>query len=241
MDAAPHLLLVEDDPEINVLVARAMREHGYRVSIATNGKTLDRAMSDSRPDLILLDLMLPGESGLAICRRLRAVSTVPIVILTALGAETDRVVGLEMGADDYLSKPFSIRELLARVRAVLRRSRLSDLPDRQTAIFSFDNWRLNLNKRQLRGPDGSQLALTSGEFTILSVFCQHPGRVLSREQLLDLAHGRSASLFDRSIDIQVSRLRRKIEADPKAPTMIVTVRNGGYMFTPTVTSPDDVS
>ena len=236
MDASSHLLMVEDDADISVMVSRMMTEHGFRVSLAANGRTLDRVMSESRIDLVLLDLMLPGEDGLAICRRLRSVSTVPIIILTALGAEADRVVGLEMGADDYLTKPFSTRELLARVRAVLRRSKLTEIPARQTAVFVFDNWRLNLRTRQLRSPDGSQVPLTSVEFNILTVFCQHSGRLLSREQLLDLAHSRSPSLFDRSIDVQVSRLRRKLEPDPKDPTMIITVRNGGYMFMPAVTS-----
>ena len=236
MDPSSHLLIVEDDGDISAMVSHFMREHGFRVSRAANGKALDRVMADSKIDLVLLDLMLPGEDGLAICRRLRTVSTVPIVMLTALGAEADRVLGLELGADDYLTKPFSTRELLARVRAVLRRSRLSDVSTRQTAVFTFDGWHLGLGLRQLRSPDGSRVPLTSVEFNVLTVFCQHPGRILSREQLLDLAHGRSASLFDRSIDVQVSRLRRKVEPDPREPTMIITVRNGGYMFTPAVVS-----
>ena len=234
MDPSSHLLLVEDDNDISAMVSHFMKEHGYRVSRAANGRALDRVMADSRIDLILLDLMLPGEDGLSICRRLRTASTVPIVMLTALGAEADRVLGLELGADDYLTKPFSTRELLARVRAVLRRSRLSDISSRQTAIYTFDNWRLRLGQRQLHAPDGSRVPLTSVEFNVLAIFCQHPGRVLTRDQLLDLAHGRSATLFDRSIDVQVSRLRRKIEPDPRSPTLIITVRNGGYMFTPAV-------
>jgi two-component system OmpR family response regulator len=239
MDASPHLLLIEDDSDISFMVSRFMMEHGFRVSVAANGRALNRMMSANRIDLVLLDLMLPGEYGLAICRRLRMVSNVPIIMLTALGAEADRIIGLEMGADDYLPKPFSTRELLARVRAVLRRSRLSDIPQRLTTVFTFDRWRLNLSTRQLHSPDGSQVPLTSVEFNILTVFCQHPGQILSREQLLDLAHGRSPSLFDRSIDVQVSRLRRKIEPDPKDPTILITVRNGGYLFTPSVRTFDD--
>ncbi len=238
MENTSHLLLIEDDAEIGRMVSRFMREHGFRVSLASNGKAVDRIMAENKIDLVLLDLMLPGEDGLSICRRLRMVSTVPIIIITALGAEADRVVGLEVGADDYVTKPFSTRELLARVRAVLRRSRLFGIAERQTAVFMFDGWRLSLATRQLQTPDGLQVPLTSAEFNVLNVFCQHAGRVLTREQLLDLAHGRSAVPFDRSVDIQISRLRRKIEPDPKDPTLILTVRNNGYMFTPAVSSGD---
>jgi two-component system, OmpR family, response regulator len=236
MVPSPHLLLLEDDSEISAMVARFMRDHGFRVSLAANGKAFDRLMSECKIDMLILDLMLPGEDGLSICRRVRATSNVPVIILTALGAEADRVVGLEMGADDYLTKPFSTRELLARVRSVLRRTRTFGIPDRQSTVLMFDKWHLSLGSRQLRSPDGLLIPLTTTEFDLLAVFCQHPGRVLSREQLLDLAHGRSASVFDRSVDVQVSRLRRKIEADAADPVIIITVRNGGYMFTPDVTS-----
>jgi two-component system OmpR family response regulator len=236
MDPSPHLLILEDDAEISGMIARLMRDHGFRVSLATDGKALNRAMAESRIDLVLLDLMLPGEDGLSICRRMRLSSNVPIIMLTALGAESDRVVGLEMGADDYLTKPFSTRELLARVRSVLRRTRTFEIAEKQTTVLLFDNWRLSLALRQLRSPDGWLVPLTTTEFDLLTTFCWHAGRVISREQLLDLAHGRSASLFDRSIDVQVSRLRRKIEADIADPALIITVRNGGYMFTPAVTS-----
>jgi two-component system OmpR family response regulator len=235
MDTSPHLLLVEDDPEISVMLARFLMDHGFRVSRAEDGRALDRILAASKIDLVVLDLMLPGEDGLSICRRLRAASGVPILMLSALGTETDRVVGLEMGADDYLPKPFSSRELLARVRAVLRRGQiLIDEAARDVDGFCFDGWRLDLLTRQLTSPDGLRLPLTSGEFNLLAVFCRHARRVLSRDQLLDLVHGRSATLFDRSIDIQVSRLRRKIEADPKDPLLIKTVRYGGYVFTPGV-------
>jgi two-component system OmpR family response regulator len=237
MDPSPHLLVIEDDPEISGMIARFMLEHGFRVSRAPDGKVADRVLHESKIDLILLDLMLPGEHGLSICRRLRATSLVPIVMLTALGAETDRVVGLEMGADDYLAKPFSTRELLARVRAVLRRGGLAPAVPATgaTTSYSFDGWCLDIALRQLTSPDGVRLPMTTGEFNMLAVFCRHARRVLSREQLLDLVHGRAAIIFDRSIDIQVSRLRRKIEPDPKDPTMIKTIRYGGYMFTPAVT------
>jgi two-component system OmpR family response regulator len=235
MEPSPHLLLVEDDADISGMLSRFMLDHGFRVSRAEDGRAADRVLATSKIDLIVLDVMLPGEDGLSICRRLRIGSSVPILMLSALGTETDRVVGLEMGADDYLPKPFSTRELLARVRAVLRRGQTigEDAP-RDTDGFSFDGWKLDLLTRQLTSPDGLRLPLTSGEFNLLAVFCRHARRVLSRDQLLDLVHGRAATLFDRSIDIQVSRLRRKIEADPKDPTLIKTVRFGGYMFTPGV-------
>jgi two-component system OmpR family response regulator len=236
MEPSPHLLLVEDDPEISGMLSRFMLDHGFRVSRAEDGRAADRVLASSKIDLVVLDLMLPGEDGLSICRRLRAASTVPILMLSALGTETDRVVGLEMGADDYLPKPFSTRELLARVRAVLRRGHLvADESSRETDGFWFDGWKLDLATRQLTSPDGLRLPLTSGEFNLLAVFCRHARKVLSRDQLLDLVHGRAANLFDRSIDIQVSRLRRKIESDPKDPLLIKTVRFGGYMFTPGVT------
>jgi two-component system OmpR family response regulator len=235
MEASPHLLLVEDDAEISGMLSRFMLDHGFRVSRAEDGRAADRVLASSKIDLIVLDVMLPGEDGLSICRRLRTGSSVPILMLSAMGTETDRVVGLEMGADDYLPKPFSTRELLARVRAVLRRGQL--IPDEAPGDaegFRFDGWKLDLLARQLTSPDGLRLPLTSGEFNLLAVFCRHARRVLSRDQLLDLVHGRAATLFDRSIDIQVSRLRRKIEADPKDPTLIKTVRFGGYMFTAAV-------
>ena len=235
METQPHIALVEDDPEIGTMLARFLGEHGFRVSRASDGRGLDRIMAGSPVDLVVLDIMLPGEDGLAICRRLRGKSAVPIVMLTALGTETDRIVGLEMGADDYLPKPFSPRELLARIRAVLRRGQLSELAHSEKPVtMIFEGWRLDTATRQLFDPNNVRVPLTSGEFSMLVVFCQHSRKVLSREQLLDLLHGRAAAVFDRSIDIQVSRLRRKIEPDPKEPTFIKTVRYGGYTFTPKV-------
>ncbi|HVY17221.1 MAG TPA: response regulator [Rhodopila sp.] len=231
MHADTHLLLIEDDAEISSMVSRFMGNYGYRVSVAEDGRSFDGMMAGGRVDLVLLDLMLPGENGLSLCRRIRAASKVPIIMLTALGSEADRVVGLEVGADDYLTKPFSSRELLARVRAVLRRSAWLDSRIHRHSTLTFDGWALDLGLRKLRSPDGLHVSLTTTEFNILSVFCQHAGKVLSREQILDQAYGRVPASLGRSIDLQISRLRRKIEADPKNPTMIITVRQGGYIFT----------
>ena len=181
---------------------------------------------------------LPGEDGLSICRRLRGKSTVPIIMVTGRGTETDRIVGLELGADDYLPKPFNPRELVARVRAVMRRSAGGEMPPAQAPqTLVFEGWRLDMARRQLFAPDGAPRSLTSGEFNILSIFCQNPRKVLSRDDLLDLLHGRAAAVFDRSIDVQISRLRRKIETNLKDPSFIKTVRYGGYFFTPLVTRP----
>ena len=234
-DPSPHILVVDDDREIRDLTARFLRKHGFRVDDAANGKEMDSHLTDGSFDLIVLDLMMPGEDGLSICRRLRVDTAISIIMLTALGEETDRIVGLEMGADDYLPKPFNPRELLARIKAVLRRGGdfRSPLPasGRQ---FIFENWTLDLAKRELRDPAGALVSLTAGEFDLLVSLAERPQRVLSRDALLDLTRGREAGAFDRSVDVQLSRLRRKIEADPKEPTLIKTVRGGGYMFTATV-------
>jgi two-component system OmpR family response regulator len=243
MDKQPHLLVVDDDREIRTLISQFLTKHGYRVSSAANGAEMMQTLNTSRIDLIVLDLMMPGEDGLSLCRRLRAQSgpsgAIPIIMLTAMGEETDRIVGLEMGADDYLPKPFNPRELLARAKAVLRRS--TGLPVGTTAEpgqnrgLTFEGWRLDIAKRELWSPDNVLVQLSAGEFDLLVAFVEHPQRILTRDQLLDLARGRSAMPFDRSIDVQVSRLRRKIEPDPKEPTIIKTVRSGGYIFTPAVT------
>jgi two-component system OmpR family response regulator len=236
MDASPHILIVDDDREIRDLLARFLDKHGLRVTTAADGREMHRVLDGSRIDLIVLDLMLPGEDGLTLCRNLRAKSAVPIIMLTAMGEETDRIVGLEMGADDYLAKPFNPRELLARVKAVLRRAeqRPAAGPVEGGAVLEFAGWTLDLDRRELQRPDGVMVPLSGGEYELLAAFATHPGRVLSRDQLLDLARGREAQPFDRSIDVQVSRLRRKIEADPQEPALIKTVRNGGYTFTPSV-------
>jgi two-component system, OmpR family, response regulator len=233
MEQSPHILFVEDDAEIRTLVANLLRDNGFRAAVARDGREMDRALESSAVDLLILDIMLPKEDGLAICRRLRASSNLPIIMLTARGSEVERVVGLEMGADDYLTKPFGTHELLARIRAVLRRAKLVARapPDRRQTVLMFAGWKLDLGSRRLHAADGTRVPLTGGEYELLVAFCEHPNRVLTREQLLDLTRARAAAPFDRSIDIQVSRLRRKIEADPKDPTLIQTVRAGGYIFT----------
>jgi len=236
MNDRPHILVVDDHRELRELLARFMAEHGLRVTTAPDGKGMRKVLEQSQVDLVILDLMLPGEDGLELCRELRATSNTPVLMLTAMGEETDRIVGLEMGADDYVAKPFSARELLARVRAVLRRAQ--SLPERGSPpkenAVTFENWRFDLARRELEAGDGTVLPLSTGEYNLLVTFVQHPGRVLNRDQLLDLTQGRTAAPLDRSIDTQVSRLRRKIEQDPKDPKIIKTVWGGGYVFTPTV-------
>ncbi len=239
MSRSPHLLIVDDDAEIRDLLARFLKKHGYRVDTAADGRAMMKQLEAGRFDLVVLDLMLPGEDGLSLCRRLRATSRLPIIMLTALGEETDRIVGLEMGADDYLAKPFNPRELLARIKAVLRRADGTPVVDDADGgrVLVFEGWRLDLTRRELRTADGVLTPLTGGELDLLAAFAEHPRRVLSRDQLLDLTKGRSALPFDRAIDVQISRLRRRIEADPKAPAIIKTVRGGGYIFACDVTRP----
>lgn len=235
MSGAAHILVVDDDREIRDLLSRFLARHGYRVTTASDGRAMQKVLADASIDLVILDVMLPGEDGLSLCRGLRAFSSVPIVMLTAVGEDVDRIVGLEMGADDYVPKPFNPRELLARIRAVLRRAGgagggLSGSRRAEAAVLTFRSWRLDLDRRELTAPDGTLVPLSGGEFGLLAALALHPQRVLSRDQLLDLARGRGANAFDRSIDVQISRLRRKIEEDPRAPALIKTVRGGGYMF-----------
>ena len=236
MKDGPHILVVDDDREIRDLLARFLRMHGYRIETAGDGREMFAALGAGNFDLIVLDLMLPGEDGLSLCRRVRADSNLPIIMLTAAGEDADRIVGLELGADDYLGKPFNPRELLARIRAVLRRA--TDVVRRPEGNLSkcleFQGWNLDAARRCLQAPDGAPVGMTAGEFGLLLAFLEHPGRVLTRDQLLDLTRGREAGPFDRSVDVQVSRLRRKIEADPKRPALIKTVRSGGYVFAGTV-------
>jgi len=234
MARQPHILLVDDDREIRSLLIPFLQEHGFRVTPAADGKGLLAALKAGRFDLVILDLMLPGEDGLSLCRRIRQDTNLPILMLTALSGEADRVLGLELGADDYLTKPFSPRELVARIKAILRRGQPDAGHNDRPHSYLFEGWTVEIARRQLRAEDGTLLTLTSGEFDLLLAFVEHPQRVLSREQLLDLARGRSSQLFDRSIDVQVSRLRRKIERDPNMPSLIKTVRSGGYIFTPEV-------
>jgi two-component system OmpR family response regulator len=235
MATAPHILVVDDHREIRELVTRALVKEGFRVSGAADGRAMHKALADGRFDLILLDLMLPGEDGLSLCRSLRAKSDIPIIMLTAKGDEIDRVIGLEMGADDYLPKPFGSRELIARIRAVLRRRRPAE-PQPKPAQYRFDRWRLDTAARELIGEDGMTVPLSTGEYDLLIAFVERPQRVLSREQLLDLARGRAAANFDRAIDTQVSRLRRKIERNPADPKIIKTVWGGGYTFAAAVSA-----
>ena len=233
---SPHLLIVDDDREIRSLLSGFFTRHGFRVSTAEDGRSMRQVLGGSKIDLVVLDLMLPGEDGLSLCRQVRGDSRTPIIMLTAMGEEVDRILGLEMGADDYMPKPFSPRELLARVKAVLRRSGAAIEEDAAAAPanLAFEGWRLNVARRQLHSPDDVLVQLSAGEFDLLVAFAEHPQRVLTRDQLLDLTRGRLAGPFDRSVDVQVSRLRRKIEPDPKDPTLIKTVRSGGYIFTPAV-------
>lgn len=230
----PHVLVVEDDRDTRLLVARFLREGGLRVTAVRDGREMWETLENSTVDLILLDVMLPGATGLDLCRTIRQRSSVPIIMLTARGSETDRVVGLELGADDYIAKPFSPPELLARVRAVLRRSTgLMPVDEgRRTRRITFEKWALDIARRELLDPNGAVVDLSTAEFDLLLAFVEHPQRVLSRDQLLELSRQRVGDVFDRSIDVLVSRLRRKLEADPLQPGLIKTVRNMGYLFVP---------
>jgi two-component system OmpR family response regulator len=231
----PHILLVEDDAEISRTLSESLSECGFAVTCVNSGSAMDGAMRAHTFDLVLLDIMLPGEDGLSICRRIRAYSAIPIIMLTALTEEIERVVGLELGADDYVGKPFSARELIARIRALLRRSAAAQqdglAPARQ---MEFEGWIIDPSARQLRNPRGAQVPLTSAEFDLLFALCRNPNRVLSREQLLGLTHSGLAGPVERSVDVHISRIRLKIERDAHKPVLIKTVRLGGYIFTPAV-------
>ena len=231
-----HLLVVDDDREIRDLLGRFLRRRGFRVTAARDGREMRQALDGWNIDLIILDLMLPGEDGLSLCRQLRANSAIPIIMLTARGEETERIVGLEMGADDYMPKPFNPHELLARIKAVLRRAGNTSDQERPAGgtIARFDGWELDIAQRRLVSPHGITVELSAGEYSLLVAFVEHPQRVLNRDQLLDLSRGRESIPFDRSIDVQVGRLRRKIEPSPKEPETIKTVRGQGYVFTPAV-------
>ena len=234
---SPHILVVDDHSEIRDLLKRFLEQHGMRVSCARDGKEMKRLLDEREFDLLVLDLMMPGEDGLTLCRELRVKSRLPIIMLTAMGEETDRIIGLEMGADDYLAKPFNPRELLARIKAVMRRTQaeIQPVPETLTRDLRFDRWLLDVNRRELVDEDGVGLSLSTAEFDLLKVFLERPQRVLSRDQLLDLARGREAVAFDRAIDTLVSRLRRKLERDPKNPELIKTIWGGGYLFAADVT------
>ncbi|EAQ23372.1 response regulator [Roseovarius sp. 217] len=230
MNEPPHILVVDDHREIRDAVTRYLEKNGMRATSARDAVDMDAKLANGKYDLIVLDVMMPGEDGLSVCRRLSASGSVPILMLTALGEETDRIVGLEIGADDYLAKPFNPRELVARIKAILRRSTKAEpyagtLSGRRIA---FAHWIIDTDSRVLSNEDGEQIDLTSAEFKLLTVLLERPRFVLSRDQLLDLTAGRAASVFDRTIDNQISRLRRKIELDPSRPRIVTTVRGGGY-------------
>jgi two-component system OmpR family response regulator len=234
-EAGARILIVDDDPGIRDVVSEFLARHGYQVETAADGKAMDQALGRGTFDLMVLDVMMPGEDGLGICRRISAQPGGPaIIMMSAMGEETDRIVGLELGADDYVPKPCNPRELLARIRAVLRRRRepVGDQPI--GAACEFAGWRLDLVRRELRSPQGVVVNLSSGEFSLLRAFVEHPQRVLTRDQLLDFARGRDSDAYDRAIDVQISRLRRKLD-DNADGELIRTIRSEGYMFSPKVT------
>ena len=232
MDATPHILVVDDQRDIREPLARYLENHGLRVSLAPGAGEAREFLRRSAVDLVILDIMMPGEDGLSLCRHLRESANMPVILLTAMAEDADRIVGLEVGADDYVVKPFNPRELLARVKAVLRRA--TSLPHAKQAStdqrLSFDRWTFDLGRREIIGADGVSVPLSTAEFRLLSALVQRPRMVLTRDQLLDLTSGREAQPFDRSIDNQISRLRRKIERDPRSPELIKTAWGDGYTF-----------
>ncbi|WP_198117940.1 response regulator [Massilia rhizosphaerae] len=237
MDTSSTILIVDDDRDIRSLLADYLEANGYRALAAADGPAMWKILDESRPDLIVLDLNLPGDDGLTLCRKLRAHSTMPVIMLTARSEPLDRILGLEMGADDYLPKPFEPRELLARIRSVLRRSHAMPPNSQAENVqqMKFSGWTLDLTARHLVNPQGVVIMLSGAEFRLLRVFLEHPNRVLNRDQLLNLTQGRDADPFDRSIDIQISRLRQKLGEDARMPQIIKTVRNGGYVLAGQVT------
>jgi DNA-binding response OmpR family regulator len=231
--ACPHVLAVDDDPQIRALLADYLGANEMRVTAVASSRELDDAMARDTVDLVVLDVRLQGEDGMQIARRLRERSAIPILMLTGRVEEADRVMGLELGADDYLTKPFSTRELLARIRALLRRAQAqASVADAMARVraYRFAGWELNVGLRRLKHPDGHAVDLTNGEFSLLAAFLASPQRTLSRDQLLELSRLHNAEVYDRSIDVQILRLRRKIEADPAEPRFIVTQRGAGYVF-----------
>jgi two-component system OmpR family response regulator len=245
MSEPVHVLVVDDEPRIRAMLRRYLVGEGLRVSDAADGTAMRGMLEREAIDLVLLDLMMPGEDGLALARYIRQRSEIPIIMLTGKGDLIDRVVGLEAGADDYIAKPFELREVLARIRTVMRRAAPRSAPAAPertrggdgdaNQILVFQGWRLDLIRRELRQPTGEFVSLTAGEFELLRVFANHPNRVLSRTQLMDLIKGREWAAYDRAVDTQVGRLRKKLEPDPSNPALIKTVRGGGYVFATSVT------
>ncbi len=235
METTPCILIVDDNREIRDLLARYLEKNGMRARVAEDARAARQMIKDWKIDLMVLDIMMPGEDGLSLCRQLRSDGKLPIIFLTAMDEETDRIVGLEMGADDYIAKPFNPRELLARIKAVLRRYNMlppGEVDDGKAAsVLHFGKWKLDNAKRHLVDENGVVIPLSTAEFRLLTAFVSHPGVVLSRDRLLDITQGREAGPYDRAIDNQISRLRRKIEDNPKDPQLIKTVWGGGYTFT----------
>ncbi|OIQ94730.1 transcriptional regulatory protein OmpR [mine drainage metagenome] len=238
MDNQGHILVVDDDAEIRILVAEYLTLNGYRVSVAQDGVQLRGALAAERPDLIVLDLMLPGEDGLSLCRDLRARSNLPVIMLTARREEIDRIIGIEMGADDYLVKPFNPRELLARIKSILRRARVLPEARSEPRRLRFAGWTLDCTARQLIDAQGLIVPLSGAQYRLLAAFLNHPKRVLDRDQLMSLTLARETTPFDRSIDVQVSRLRQLLRDNGREPKIIKTVRNGGYVLAAVVERQD---
>lgn len=233
-DQTPRILVVEDDPAIAAMLADTLNDNGFEAVVAGCATEMDGVLKAGDFALIVLDGMLPGEDGFSICRRLRAKTTTPIIILTALTEDIDRILGLELGADDYVTKPFNSRELLARIRGLLRRASYNSEETGSSRAMMFVGWRIDAIARQLRDPNGVHVSMTTAEFDVLLAFCQNPGRVMKREELLGLTHAGIANPIERSIDVHISRVRQKIEPNPRDPILIKTVRLGGYIFTPVV-------
>ena len=224
------LLLVDDEAALREPLAEYLSRQGFAVSQAVSAAQARTILQNETPELVLLDIMMPGEDGLSLCRHLSEARAIPVILLTARGEATDRIVGLEIGADDYVVKPFEPRELVARIRSVLRRAAKAAPPAAEEELFEFEGWRLDPLKRRLTDPSGAMVSISSVEFRLLMAFVEHPRQVLDRDRLLDMVQGREAHLFDRAVDNQVSRLRRKVEADSRNPTLIQTVWGGGYML-----------
>lgn len=238
MNRTPHILVVDDDPKIRTGLSKFLTEQGLRVTVASDARDMQAKLCTANIDLIVLDVMMPGEDGLSLCRKMSSEGGIPIILLTAVAGEMDRIIGLELGAEDYVCKPFNPRELLARIRVVLRRrpSASADANRVLVKCYWFAGWVLDARGRTLTSPSGAHVELTTGEFDLLQAFVEHPNVILTRDQLLDLARGRASMAIDRAVDVQVMRLRRKLESDPQAPQLIKTVRNSGYIFTPEVTT-----